>query len=87
MRGKTIPLVLLFTLIGLSFAWSRMQIVRMSYEIHKLRGSEKAIESENEKLRIRLARLKSPKRLEKIAEERFQLKKPGPQQVWVIVHK
>jgi cell division protein FtsL len=68
----------------LFYTWTRVQCTRVGYEISRVRdaGSRQATLRNN--LKIELARLKSPKRVEDIAKSRLGLTVPTPDQIIVI---
>lgn len=68
----------------LFFLWSRLETVKLGYEIS--RESKKTIEllSENNNLRLQVVDLKSPERIERIASERIGLVYPRGRQIVVI---
>ena len=82
---------MLFTLLALFliggslfYVWSRIQVIRLGYEISNALKEEKAVTETNKKLRLEVATLKSYARVEKIAVEELKMTKPKPEQVIVI---
>jgi cell division protein FtsL len=65
----------------LAYAWSRVQCVRIGYEISEHNDKQAELTAVQKNLKIELARLKSPKRIAKIARERLELKIPSPEQI------
>lgn len=66
------------------YTWCRVQYVRIGYEITKETKNNQRIITLQNKLKIELARLKSPKRLAEIASRKLNLKTPTPKQVIII---
>ncbi len=77
---------LLFFLFGscLFYVWSRIQVIRLGYEISNALKVERALGEENRKLRLEIATLKSCARIEKLAVEELKMTKPKPEQIIVI---
>ena len=78
--------LLMLLLIGgsLFYVWSRIQVIRLGYEISSALKEEKALTEVNKRLRLEIATLKSYARIEKIAVEELRMAKPKPEQVIVI---
>jgi cell division protein FtsL len=78
-------LVMLLLIGGsLFYVWSRIQAIRLGYEISRALKEEKALTDVNKKLRLEIATLKSYARIEKFAVEELRMTKPKPEQVIVI---
>jgi cell division protein FtsL len=70
--------------VGLIFvAWAKMETVQITYQIADLRTEEQDLANEQRRLRAELAELRSPPRLEGLAEG-LELRKPEPGQVFVV---
>jgi len=72
------------TIITLFFVWTRLQNIRLKREGARLKQREQEAILENSRLKIEWARLISPKRLEELGKEKYNLKRPSPQQVIVL---
>ena len=90
-KGIKLNLLILFTLLMLFFiggslfyVWSRIQVIRLGYEISNALKEERALIEANKKLRLEIATLKSYVRIEKLAVEELRMVKPKPEQVIVI---
>jgi cell division protein FtsL len=88
---KKLNLFILFTLsmlffIGgsLFYVWSRIQVIRLGYDISNALREERVLTDANKKLRLEIATLKSYARIEKLAVEELRMSKPKPEQVIVI---
>jgi len=68
----------------LFYTWTRVQCTRVGYEISRVRDAGHRQATLRNNLKIELARLKSPKRVEDIARTRLGLAVPKPDQVIVI---
>ncbi len=69
---------------SLFYVWSRIQVIRLGYEISNALKEEKALTETNKRLRLEIATLKSYGRIEKLAIEELRMAKPKPEQVIVI---
>ncbi len=76
--------MLLFIGGSLFYVWSRIQVIRLGYEISSALKEEKALTEVNKRLRLEIATLKSYARIEKFAVEELRMAKPKPEQVIVI---
>jgi len=66
------------------YTWARVQCVNVGYEINDATGKNIDLKAVQKNIQIELARLKSPERISKIAEERLSLTTPTPEQVIVV---
>ncbi|WP_372681842.1 hypothetical protein [Desulfosarcina sp.] len=80
MTGLWIVLMVLFFVEALFYAWCRVQCVNAGYGIDRENSRHQALVRERNTLRIELARLKSPERIETIARSRLGLVMPDVQQ-------
>lgn len=86
-RPKTGPVVVAVVLLlpvvfaALFYVWTRVATVRLGYAISEAGSDHQQLVEENRGLRIEVAALKSPQRLEQIGRERFRLRPPLPEQV------
>ncbi len=84
LTGVWFVLLSIFIIELFSYTWCRVQCVRIGYEItEEINNNQKIITLQN-KLKIELARLKSPKRLAEIASYKLNLTRPTPKQVIII---
>ena len=78
-------LLVLFLIGGsLFYVWSRIQVIRLGYQISRVLKEEKALTEANKRLRLEIATLKSYARIERLAVEELRMAKPKPEQVIVI---
>ncbi len=68
----------------LFYTWCRVQCVRVGYEIQKATDRNQIMITRQDNLKIELARLKSPQRIEKIAKQQIGLTTPTHEQVVII---
>jgi cell division protein FtsL len=72
------------TIITLFFVWTRLQNIRLKRENARYKAREQEVLLENNRLKLEWARLISPKRLEDIGREKYNLDRPRPEQVIVL---
>lgn len=68
----------------LVYIWLHVQTVNFSYDIAKTQKQKRELLEMNKKLRIQLANLKSPERIERIALTQLGLKPPEKGQIEII---
>lgn len=64
--------------------WLRLQVVHMGYVLSTTSKLQGRLEQENRELKIELATMTSPERLETIARRRLQLTQPAKGQVIIL---
>lgn len=79
-----ICMLFLFMGSSIGYVWSNFQSTRIGYDLSQLKREEMKLEEENQRLRLELAILKSPQRLETQASERLGLRQPTPEQIIVL---
>ena len=80
---KFFPLWTIPVLIAFAFAtgWIRLSVVQTTYELNEANKTLHNLKLENEKLELRVAQLRSPRRLEAIARQKFRLSPPTPEKL------
>ncbi|MGZ3459059.1 MAG: cell division protein FtsL [Archangium sp.] len=77
-----LPAVFLFALfagVGILHVTSRVMVVDMGYRLSQAEAEERSLTRENDRLKLELATLKNPARLEKLAREKLGMSMPsGP---------
>ena len=68
----------------LFYTWCRVQCVQARYEISELKVRQQQLVADQDGLKIELARLKSPKRIAKIAKQQLGLIAPTSKQLIII---
>ncbi len=68
----------------LIYTWSRVQCVKVGYEISNENNKNRNLINLQNNLKVELARLKSPERLADIARNQLDLKTPTPEQMVII---
>ncbi|MGD8393590.1 MAG: cell division protein FtsL [Desulfobacterales bacterium] len=68
----------------LFYTWCRVQSIQIRYEISELKVKQQQLVTHKDTLKIELARLKSPKRIAKIAKQQLGLVAPTSKQLVII---
>jgi len=68
----------------LIYTWSRVQCIKVGYEISNENNKNRNLINLQNNLKIEIASLKSPERLANIAKNKLGLKTPTPEQVIII---
>jgi cell division protein FtsL len=76
-------LIVLMTLVWLH-VWLRLQVVHLGYVLSTTSKLQSRLEQENRELKLELATMTSPDRLETLARRRLQLGQPEKGQVIVL---
>ena len=76
--------VSMLTLVALFFVWTRNQNIHYRLDNKRLRQREQDVLTDNNRLKLEWARLVSPKRLEELGKEKYNLSRPKPEQVIVL---
>ena len=69
----------------LLFVWERVDVVRLGYQIERLKSQKVLFERERDELRVRLSSLTAPERIARAASEKLSMVLPEKGQV-VLVH-
>ncbi len=82
----SIGMAMLLLLIAGCFVrtWLGVQCIRAGYDIARAGGEQQRLTNIQENLEVELARLRSPKTLEKVAREKFGLDIPKPEQIVMV---
>lgn len=72
------------TIITLFFVWTRLQNIRLRRELGRLKQQEQKLTLDSNRMKLEWARLTSPKRLEELGEQKYNLKRPRPDQVVIL---
>ena len=86
-KSNTLRVVLIMgglTLVALFFVWTRVQNTRLRREGMRFKQREQEALAQNNRLKLEWARLVSPKRLEELGKEKYNLARPKPEQVIVL---
>ncbi|MFH0786536.1 MAG: cell division protein FtsL [Pseudomonadota bacterium] len=68
----------------LVYIWLHVQTVNFSYDIAKAQKQKRELSEMNKKLRVQLANLKSPERIEGIALTKLGLRPPAKGQIEIL---
>jgi cell division protein FtsL len=81
-----VVLVVALVFIGCSlfYVWSHHQIISLGYETSEAAREEQALLQENKRLRLELASLKAPGRIERMAQHELGLVAPQKEQLIIV---
>jgi len=66
------------------FVWERVDVVRLGYQIERLKGQKILLERERDQLQVRFSGLTAPERIAKVATEKLGLIPPQQGQVFMV---
>jgi len=69
---------------SLFYVWSHQQIISLGYETSEAAREEQALLQENKRLRLELASLKAPGRIERMAQHELGLVPPQKEQLIIV---
>ncbi len=72
------PVLILFAFLTV---WLRLTVVKTTYEHNQVTKTLHNIKLENEQLELKVAQLRSPRRLESLAKTKFKLNPPSPDRI------
>lgn len=80
---KYFPLWIFPAIILFAFAtvWIRLTVVKTNYELNQANKTLHNLKLENEQLELKVAQLRSPRRLEVLAKQKFKLNPPSPDRI------
>jgi cell division protein FtsL len=70
--------------VALLYVWSHIHMTELEYQVARELSSEEQIREERTKLKVELATLKSPRRIETIAREKLEMTYPERAQVIML---
>ncbi len=71
----TIPVLILF---AFATVWLRLTVVQTTYELNQANKTLNNLKLESERLELKVAQARSPRRLEALAKSKFKLTPPTP---------
>lgn len=66
------------------FVWERVDVVRLGYQIERLKTQKILLERERDQLQVRFSTLTAPERIAKVATEKLGLIPPQQGQVFMV---
>jgi cell division protein FtsL len=78
-------LAALLAAVGIFHVWSRTQVIAAGYDLARLESEHRRLAAERDRLRIEVATLRAPGRLERFARERLGMAPPAPGAVVAVV--
>ena len=66
------------------FVWERVDVVRLGYQIERLKTQKVLLERERDQLKVKFSALTAPERIAKVATEKLGLIPPQHGQVFMV---
>jgi cell division protein FtsL len=66
------------------FVWERVDVVRLGYQIERLKTQKILLERERDQLQVKVSALTAPERIAKVATEKLGLIQPQQGQVLMV---
>jgi cell division protein FtsL len=76
--------ILILTFVTGTFVFVRLEIVRISYDIHEAEKREARLRDDCNALTLAIDRVKSPDRLERLAKDKFNMQPAKAEQIIVL---
>lgn len=73
---RGIALAAVAIVMALTFVWTRVRVIQLGYEVSDLNRQVGELLRQKNQLEVEVAKLKSPERLEKMAQEYFHMRLP-----------
>ena len=67
-----------------AFVWERVDMVRLGYQIERLKQERTMLERERDELQVKLSMLSAPDRIAKVASEKLGMALPQQRQVIMV---
>ncbi|GAB4175347.1 MAG: hypothetical protein Tsb0017_13630 [Geothermobacteraceae bacterium] len=71
----------LVLVVALFFVWTRLQVVSLDYDIGRLEGDLRKLQAQSRQLKLEVASLSRPDRIEALARKQLKLEFPTPRQI------
>lgn len=85
--SRWIFVAFLFMAVFLLYVWSHVNMTRLEYRIAEAVETQAALLEEQKRLKLEIARLKSPRRISAIAQEKLGLGPPSQDQIILMKSK
>lgn len=76
--------MILFTVVSVFHVWSRFKLIELNLQINNASRQLKEAEEEQKRLKLEVASLRTPSRIEAIAKSELDMALPSQQQVIVV---
>ncbi|PLX98549.1 MAG: cell division protein FtsL [Desulfuromonas sp.] len=76
--------IALLCTLALFYVWSRLQVMNLEYEIASLGNEVAQLQREEQTLRIEVASLENPSRVERLARQKLGLQRPSAAQIKLV---
>lgn len=81
MKLVAVPIGLALVLV---FVWERVDVVRIGYQVERLKAQKVTLERERDELQVKMSALTSPERIAKVATEKLGMIPPEQGQVVLV---
>lgn len=82
-RSRSIAVLVVLTML-LLYVTERIGVVKVGYDIERLKGQKAKLERERDEMQVKLSSLSAPERIAKVATEQLGLTAPKPGQVVLV---
>jgi len=79
--GRLVALGGMLAAVALLYAWQHFQCIQLNYQVEALRAERAQVSELNQQLRLEVAGLRSPMRIDAIARRQLGLNVPVPGQI------
>jgi cell division protein FtsL len=80
---KTLVALAVMSLL-LLYVWERVEVVRVGYQIERLKTQKVSLQRERDELQVKVSALTSPERIARIAKDQLGMTPPQPGQVVLV---
>lgn len=77
--------IVVLVALSIFFVWSRQRVLNLEYDIASLESGIRNARQETTRLKLEVAMLRQPTRIEQLAREEFDLVMPDPRKI-IVVH-
>ncbi|MBM4124026.1 MAG: cell division protein FtsL [Nitrospira sp.] len=80
---KTVAFAVVMVLL-LLYVWERVDIVRVGYQVERLKSKKVALQRESDELRVKVSALTAPERIAHAAADKLGMMPPGQGQIVLV---
>jgi cell division protein FtsL len=82
-RSRSVAALIILTML-LLYVTERIGVVKVGYDIERLKAQKAKLERDRDEMRVKLSSLTAPERIAKVATERLAMAPPKPGQVVLV---
>ncbi len=83
-RSGFTMMVIFFGVIGLSYVWMRVDLLRVASDIERMKQQRVELEHRQESLQLQLSQLTAPQKIAQAARRQLKLEMPHPGQIVLV---